>query len=436
MRSRDTIFALSSGAPPAGIAILRLSGDGVRFGFETLLGYVPEPRFAELATLQDADGEPIDRGIVLFFPAPASFTGEDVGELQLHGGRAVVAAALAALAALPGFRAAEPGEFTRRAFENGRADLTEVEGLADLIAAETQMQRRLALGQAGGTLRRRYEDWRERLIRARALVEAELDFSDEDDVPDAISRAADTEALGVAEEIGEHLSDRGFGERVRSGFEVVLLGAPNVGKSSLLNALARREVAIVTPEAGTTRDAIEVHLDLNGFAVTLVDTAGLRETESVVEREGIARARRRGAAADLVLVLEDGEAAPPVLGDAAVPVLHVRTKADLGLTDSDSKRDVVPLSAKTGEGLDRLTVRIAESLGLLRPPPDGLVTRERQRRELQATETALRAAVTEGAPELKAEHLRRAADALGRLTGRIEVDDWLGVIFSEFCIGK
>lgn len=437
-----SIFALSSGAPPAGIAVIRLSGPGVRFGLETLTGAVPPPRFATLAELRHPrTGEPIDRGLVLYFAAPASFTGEDVAELQVHGGRAVVAALLAALSELPGFRPAEAGEFTRRAFENGRADLTEVEGLADLVAAETEMQRRMALSQAEGGLRRIYDGWRARLLRARALIEAELDFSEEDDVPGSVGGAAEHEAVAVAGEIAEHLSDGGWGERVRTGFEVVLVGPPNVGKSSLLNAMARRDAAIVTAEPGTTRDPIEVRLEIGGHSVTLVDTAGLREAESLVEREGVARSRRRAQAADLVLRLAD-HAAPPLSDDwGPVPVLDVWTKSDLRNSgiDSDSERiqaGAVEISALTGAGLGELRAAIAAALNLARPMPLPLVTRARQRQGLFEARQALDALAEADGMELKAERLRQAADGLARVTGRIDVEDWLGVIFSEFCIGK
>jgi len=436
----DTIFALSSGAAPSGVAVIRLSGPGVRFGLETLAGGVPPARLAALRTLRAPEtGDVLDRGLVLFFAGPASFTGEDVAELQVHGGRAVIASILKTLAGLPGFRQAEAGEFTRRAFENGRADLTEIEGLADLVAAETEMQRRLAIRQAEGGLRKLYEDWRRRLIRARALIEAGLDFVDEEDVPDDVMAPAWREAAEVATEMAAHLDDQHFGERVRDGFEVVLLGPPNAGKSSLLNALVRREAAIVTAEPGTTRDLIEVSLDLGGHAVTLVDTAGLRETESVVEREGIARARRRAGAADLVLALSDNDSWTETIPEAT-PLLRVRTKLDL--VDSDSKRVAeasdIALSARTGEGLDRLVRAIGEALDLARPMPAALITRARQRDGISRSLDYLRELEREvdRAIEVKAELLRSAADALGRVTGKVDVEDLLDVIFAEFCIGK
>ena len=298
----DTIFALSSGPPPAGVAVIRISGPKARFGLETLIGSVPQPRSATLARIGMA-GDPIDRGLVLFFPAPASFTGEDVAEFHVHGGRAVVVAVMQVMTELDGFRPAEAGEFTRRAFLNRKLDLTEVEGLADLVAAETEAQRRQALRLAGGELRSRVEGWRERLIRARAWVEAELDFADEADVPPEAGARAMEDVSAISREIDAALDDDHRGERLREGAEIVVLGPPNAGKSSLINALARREVAIVTPEPGTTRDLVEVRLDLGGYPVTLVDTAGLRETTGLVEQEGIRRARARASQADMVLWL-------------------------------------------------------------------------------------------------------------------------------------
>jgi tRNA modification GTPase len=444
MNGADTIFALSSGAPPAGVALVRMSGPGVRFGLETMAGAVPAGRHATLAAIRSRDGELLDRGLVLFFPGPDSFTGEDVAELHLHGGRAVVQAVLAELGALSGFRPAVAGEFTRRAFQNRKVDLTQVEGLADLVAAETEAQRRQALRQASGDLGRLYEGWRERLVRARALLEAELDFVDEDDVPGSVSVQAWDIVRGLLQEIVNHVDDR-RGERLRDGAEIVILGPPNAGKSSLVNAIARRDVAIVTPEAGTTRDLIEVRVDLGGYAATLVDTAGLREAEGLVEREGIRRAEARAAAADIVLWLSDvtakngGRPAPP-------GAIRVGTKIDLidGGIDSGADRSRLPpfdflVSAETGQGIDALLAalagRLAVTVGLDEPP---LVTRARHRAALVACRDALLAALSDdGRPlELRAEDLRAAGNALARITGRIDVEDMLDVIFRDFCIGK
>jgi tRNA modification GTPase len=438
----DTIFALSSGLPPAGVGVIRISGPGVRFGLETLIDSVPEPRNASLRFIRGVSGEKLDRGLVLFFPAPASFTGEDVAELHLHGGRAVIAAVLAELARLDGFRPADPGEFTRRAFLNRRLDLTQVEGLADLVAAETETQRRQAMRQAEGALRDIYEDWRARLVRARAMIEAELDFAEEEDVPASAAGEALHDMERLAGEIGRHLEDGGRGERLREGAEIVVLGAPNAGKSSLVNAIARRDVAIVTAEPGTTRDLIEVRLDLGGYAATLVDTAGLRQATGAVEAEGIRRAEARAARADLVLWLSDlsreGEEPP---SDRAVSILRVGTKSDL--IDSDRERSAFGLgfdcvvSAKSGEGIDALLTRIEAFVASeLQPGESPLITRQRHRHALLTCHAAVLAAVSVASPELRAEELRRATDALGRITGRVDVEDLLDVIFREFCIGK
>jgi tRNA modification GTPase len=439
----DTIFALSSGPPPAAVAIVRISGPKVRFGLETLIGSIPEPRRATLRFLRHGDGNLIDRGLVLFFPGPGSFTGEDMAEFHLHGGRAVVAALLGELERFKGYRAAEAGEFTRRAFDNGRVDLTQVEGLADLILAETEGQRRQALRQADGALGRLYEGWRSRLINARALLEAELDFSDEEDVPGAVSERAWADVRGLREEINRHLADH-RGERLRDGVEIVVLGPPNAGKSSLINALARREVAIVAPEPGTTRDLIEVRLDLGGLPATVIDTAGLREASGGVELEGIRRARARAEGADLVLWLTDaaaGSEGEEVLSD--VPAIRVGSKVDL--IDSQAERsrlrqrfDVV-LSAKTGDGVDALLTMLAERVGAEGNAGETpLITRSRYRSALRACVEAIDAALDEDgqALELRAEELRRAGVALGRITGRVDVEDLLDVIFRDFCIGK
>jgi tRNA modification GTPase len=363
-----------------------------------------------------------------------------MAEIQVHGGRAVIAAVLDALAALPGFRPAEPGEFTRRAFLNGRLDLTEAEGLADLIAAETEAQRRQALRQSGGHLRKAAEGWRERLVRGRALIEAELDFADEDHVPGAVSDQVWPEVEAIAGEIGAALAAADRAERLRDGAEVVILGPPNAGKSTLLNLLARREVAIVAPEPGTTRDLLEVRLDLGGYPVTLVDTAGLREAAGPVEAEGIRRAEARAGAADLILWLSEmGEpaASPP----SPAPVIRVGTKLDR--LDSDPQRALLSagfdlaVSARTGEGIDDLLRRIGDFLRHhFKAAESSLVTRARHRACLLACRDALRAAVRAGPVELRAEELRRGSDALGRLVGAVDVEDLLDVIFREFCIGK
>lgn len=431
----DTIFALSSGKPPAGVAVIRVSGDATRFILETIAGLVPPARRATLVSLrQPVTGEAIDRALALFFPAPASFTGEDVAEFHVHGGRAVVAALLAALASIEGCRIAEPGEFTRRAFEAGRIDLTAAEGLADLIASETESQRRQALRQAGGALARQAADWRAAIVRAQALVEAGLDFTDEEDVPELLVDQAIVAARPVCEAIAATLADGGRGERVRDGFEVVLMGATNAGKSTLLNVVARRDVAIVTDIPGTTRDVMEVHLDLGGFAVTLVDTAGLREAGDVIEAEGIRRGRARGAAADLVLWLDEFGRSPPAGTAETERMVMVMTKADLG---RPVPAGWVGVSAQEEASVARLVglvaTRAADSLG----GEPALITQARQRRCLEEAAAALMVFAAGGLPEeIAAEQLRAAAAAIGRLAGRIDVEDVLGEIFGRFCIGK
>lgn len=383
----------------------------------------------------------------MWFPGPASFTGEDTIEFQVHGSRAVVRALGAALGGFEGVRPAEAGEFTRRAFLSGRIDLTEAEGLADLLAAETEAQRRGALAQSEGVLRRLYEGWREDLIEARALIEADLDFADEEDVPGSVVDRAFEKVAGLRAAVTAHLADAHRGERLRDGLQVVILGPPNAGKSSLLNALARRDVAIVTEEAGTTRDLLEVPLDLGGWPVLLIDTAGLRETDGVVEREGIRRALTRVEAADLVLWLQAPdvpESRPPTVGDC--PVWRVDGKGDLGLGTigddpgrSEGFERRFRISARSGEGLGELIASLAsfaeERLGA--GSSGAVPTRERHRVLLAAVVEDLdRAIRLRNEPELAAECLRNGSDGLGRITGRIDVEDLLDHIFGAFCIGK
>jgi tRNA modification GTPase len=456
--SLDTIYALSSGSVPAAIGVVRISGPRARNALEALVGRVPESRRAILATIRDPGSkETIDQALVLFFEGPNSETGEDVVELQLHGGRAVIAATFAALAGLAGLRPAEAGEFTRRAFDNGKLDLTAVEGLADLIYADTEAQRRQAVRQLQGLLGDRAENWRLLLIEAMALAEAGIDFSDEADVAADVAVRSLNAARLLQQEIAATLADGRRGERLREGLVVAIAGPPNAGKSTLLNKIARREIAIVSPHAGTTRDVIEVHLDLEGYPVTLLDTAGIRESDDPVEREGVARAKVRAAAADLVLWLTDGEAAndgskanPGSEGGFRPETWLIRTKIDLAPEEPQEsaaqpefraeEEHFYELSAVSGEGMDRLLGDLAQfARAALESREPALVTRERQRRLLEQAEAALSRAIREGEAgreDTFAEELRLAAQALGRLTGRVDVEDVLDKIFRDFCIGK
>ena len=435
MTPTDTIFALASGQGRAAVAIIRLSGPASRNALKALAGVVPLPRRATLATLRDpVTGAPLDRGLGLFFPAPHSFTGEDCAELQVHGGRAVVGAVLKALSGVPDCRLAEPGEFTRRAFLNGKLDLAAVEGLADLIDAETEAQRRQAFRQLEGHLGVWVEERRSALVGALALAEAAIDFTDEEDTGDQAATLAGLEAAKIAQDIRHELSRPQAGERIREGFVVTIAGPPNAGKSTLLNALARRNAAIVSPNAGTTRDPIEVDLDLGGFAVVLIDTAGIRDTSDLVEQEGVARAKARAASADLVLWLQPAQEVPtPPLSDYA-RLWTIGTKADLAPPASGF--DAV-ISVETGLGVDGLLQRVRDLVGAeLLGGETALVTRVRHRRALERAVQALGRADQQVEPELLAEELRAANSALGQITGTIGVEDILGAIFARFCIGK
>ena len=437
----DTIHALSSGGLPSGVAVIRISGPETERALTAVCGRVPKARQATLSTIRNRNGEALDRGLVLYFPGPASFTGEDSAELQIHGGRATVKAVLSALDAIEGLRPAEAGEFSRRAFLNGKMDLVEVEGLADLIVAETEMQRRLAAEHASGHLSALYENWARRLTHARAMIEAELDFADEDDVPGSVASHIWRDMRALRQEIVNHIASARTGEIVRDGLRVVIAGPPNAGKSSLINALAKRDVAIVTDIPGTTRDVLNVDLDIDGFAVRFYDTAGLREASDVVEREGIRRTRLSLANAHLVLLLADSPESldRELLGTYQGPVIRVGTKIDLPETRWPSDAVDVMLSVKTGIGISELVDRIQIHLpDLSAPSALALPTRRRHSETLQAVEEHLAMAINDETAglDIRAEHLRRAGQALGRITGRVDVENLLDVIFSEFCIGK
>lgn len=444
MESAETIVAPASPPGRAAVAVFRISGPRTAQILREVAGRVPLPRLATLRSLRDPrSGAVVDRGIVLWFPGPESFTGEDMAELQVHGGRAISAGMIEAVLSIPRVRLAAPGEFTARAFANGKLDLTQIEGLADLINAETEAQRRQALAQSDGALSVLYEGWRTDLLAALASVEADLDFSDEGDVPEGGADRATELIVDLEAGIRAHLADAHRGERLREGFRVVIAGPPNAGKSSLLNVLARRDAAIVSAEAGTTRDLIEVHLDLLGFPVILTDTAGLRRSNSAVETEGVRRAEARAASADLVLWLIDAthpEPEPPGKFVAPDRVLRVLNKTDLPFDSALTGDGAAPISALTGAGVAELVVRLAERVAgsFAHRPEAPMPTRARHRVELEAAHAALVRFLDGLAapPEARAEDLRLAAARLGRLTGRIDVEDVLGRIFSEFCIGK
>ncbi len=445
----DTIYALSSGNVPAGLAVIRLSGRRSLAALKRLSAKrtsraAPPPRLAKRVTITDAGrGVVLDEGLALWFPGPASFTGEDVVELHLHGGRAVVSAVLEALARCPGLRMAEPGEFTRRAFENGKLDLTAAEGLADLISAETEAQRRQALRQMRGDLGRIYENWRYRLLKALAHMEASIDFADED-LPEGIIDQVRQEVAELDAEIAAHLRDQRRGERLRDGVHLAIIGPPNVGKSSLLNWLARRDAAIVSATAGTTRDVIEAHLDLGGYPAVLSDTAGLREGGDEIETEGVLRARQRAVDADLKLVVLDAETWPCIDPHTAELIdensLVVINKLDLvepSLPLTVNGRSALAISVRSGAGLDNFLETLAgEVMARCQITAAPAVTRVRHRQALEDCRQALIRSLKVEAPELAGEDLRLAVRCLGRITGRVDVEDILDVVFEDFCIGK
>lgn len=422
----DTIYALSSGSPPAAIAVVRVSGPNAGAVVEELAGRTPEPRRASVATLRDGEGALLDQALVLWFPGPNSATGDDCLELHCHGGRAVVRAVEAAIGAMPGCRAAEPGEFTRRAFANGRIDLAEAEALGDLLAAETELQRRVAVRAADGAASAKVERWRDDVLLLAAEVEAALDFSDEDDVA-SLSGKFFERVSGLAGEIGEWL-DRPSSERLREGIRVALAGPPNAGKSSLFNKLVDEEAAIATPIEGTTRDLLERPIAWDGVPFVMVDTAGLRDsTEDTIEAIGIERARKALDQADIVLWLGEAGAGP-------AGVIDIATKADLGGPAIDDERPRV--SALTGVGVDGLRRRLVDMAADLLPKPNETALNERQRSALEPARDAL-LAIDQGLDLLiVAENLRVARVAFDRFTGRASSEDVLDRLFSRFCIGK
>jgi tRNA modification GTPase len=438
MSMADTIFALATGGAAGAVAVIRLSGPGSASAVERLAGSLPTPRQASLRRLRAADGETLDHALVLWFPGPASFTGEDVAELHLHGGRSVIAGVAEALVAA-GLRPAEPGEFSRRAFLQGKMDLTAAEGIADLVAAETAGQRRQALRQVEGASARLYDAWMARLAQLLAHQEAAIEFA-EDGLPTDLDARAIAGAAKLRAEIEAHLADGRRGELLREGLLFAIIGAPNAGKSSLLNALLGREAAIVSARAGTTRDIVEARIDLAGVPVTLSDTAGLRAAEDEIEAEGIRRAEQRAAEAQLVIAVFAATEPPDAetlrwLGANSLVVVN---KCDLATPPSSlAGAAVLAVSARTGEGLSALRDQLQKAaLRLTGAGQGAMLTRPRHRAALQEAAGLLAEAEHAPMPELTAEALRGALVAMGRLTGRIGVEEILDIVFRDFCIGK
>lgn len=435
--SADTIYALSSGAGRGGVAVIRVSGTKVLDVIKHLSGLEnPKARYAYFRPLSNASGQALDNALVLYFKGPYSFTGEDVVEFQVHGGRSVISAVMQAIADVKGCRPAEPGEYSRRAVVNGKMDLTEAEGLMDLINAETGLQRAQAYSQMNGVLGKKYEGWRRDLKHHMAYLEAFIDFPEEDIPPEKLERI-DTDVKELAEKIALHLDDDKKGQKLRDGFQIAIVGRPNAGKSSLINALTQKDVAIVSQTAGTTRDVVEAHLDVAGFPVILADTAGLREGAEEIETEGIRRAVKRAEEADLILHVQDGarypvaEKLPTSLVDKKV--ITIWNKVD---EMTEIPVGILCLSAKTGQGVDALWQLIKNELTDSISTADGVITRERYRVALTECVEALNRSLYAPELELKAEDLRMAARALGRITGRIDTEELLDVIFRDFCIGK
>ena len=435
----DTIFALSSGKLPSGVAVIRVSGNEVQNIIKSIRGKVPPARMMAYGSLYSLEHEFLDSALTVFFPAPNSFTGEDCVEFHLHGGKAVVARFLNELSKFENCRIAEAGEFSKRAFANGKLDLTEAEGLADLIDAETESQRRLAVMGASGALAELYREWRQELLRARAMIEAELDFVEEQDIPDSVSDRIWDKLKLLSSTIKKHVADGYRAQAMRDGIKIVIAGAPNSGKSSIINRLAGRDVAIVTDEEGTTRDALEIRLILAGLPVLVTDTAGIRETANKVEKIGIDTALKRLQEADLILHIEDMSSPVEITLPAENNAEIWRLGNKVDLVSGDDSRWPIQFSAETGEGFEEFLDKLiefcnsfSESLGDLVP------ARKRQFDLLKETISEIDSALMLKDLDLtlRAEHLRRAGDMLGRITGDIDVEDILDVIFSQFCVGK
>lgn len=445
MSASGTIYAVSSGSGRAAIALIRISGRQTRTILEAIASGTGEPRTYQLRTLIDAaTGVVLDQAIVVWLPGPKSFTGEDCAELHVHASRAVLGGIFKALSSFPEVRPAEAGEFTRRAVMNGKMDLVEAEGLGDLLAAQTEAQRRQAMSQMLGEASSVFDSWREQLLQIRADIEAVIDFADEEGVAETAGTRIDFQIVHLIQEMERAVARSGAAEAIRDGIKVVLAGLPNTGKSSLLNALAQRDAAIVSSIPGTTRDVIEVMLDIGGIPVILTDTAGLRTGGDEIEQQGIARSRREAGQAGILVWVASVDIESSLVHDGSIaPDLVVMNKSDLSDKQSRLLRNdlprVIPLSASTGEGipsfLESLTELLAEKLDVAENP---VVVSARQRTATQESIRMLNDSLAQGAVglELKAENVRRAADAIGRITGRTEVEEWLGAIFSKFCIGK
>lgn len=435
----ETIYALSSGPGKGGVAVIRVSGKQVHSIMARLTGIKkPIPRHAYFKELKNEFGIVLDHALVLYFNEPYSFTGEDVVEFHVHGGRSVIEAVCDAISGFPQVRPAEPGEFSRRAVVYGKMDLTSAEGLMDLIDAQTEQQRRQALIQMEGRLGSLYESWRKILVHEMAYLEAFIDFPEED-IPHEKLDMIDDKIKELISQICAHLSDNQRGQRLREGFQIAIIGKPNVGKSSLINALSKKDVAIVSQNAGTTRDVVETHLDIDGFPVILADTAGLRSKADEIESEGIKRAVRKAEESDLILHVVDsakypqGEKLP--LQIQQIPIKTVWNKSDL--LKYKNEDNILFVSAKTGAGIEKLWIEIKTFLReKFTPGTDGVITRERYRIALQECVQSLKSALKANSIELKAEDLRLAARAIGRIMGRIDTEELLDVIFRDFCIGK